>query len=47
MWVGVVVRDDEGEVLLALYKFAAGISTPVVEKLKSLWSALQLCVELN
>ncbi|XP_041003875.1 uncharacterized protein LOC121249222 [Juglans microcarpa x Juglans regia] len=47
MRLGVVVRDEEGEVLLSLCKLMEGLSNSATAKLYALWEALKVCAELN
>ncbi|XP_042939662.1 uncharacterized protein LOC122274720 [Carya illinoinensis] len=45
--IGVVVRDDKGEVLVALCSSRGVCCSPVVAELHALWRAMKLCAELN
>lgn len=47
MRMGVVVRDEEGEVLVSLCKAREGIRNPTLAELYALWRALKLYAELN
>ncbi|XP_042972999.1 uncharacterized protein LOC122304801 [Carya illinoinensis] len=45
--IGVVIRDDKGEVLVALCSSRGVCCSPVVAELHALWRAMKLCAELN
>ncbi|KAF5477506.1 hypothetical protein F2P56_004140 [Juglans regia] len=45
--VGIIVRDEVGEVMLSLCGSDPGLCNPVVAELQALWRALKLCAELQ
>ncbi|XP_040990906.1 uncharacterized protein LOC121238127 [Juglans microcarpa x Juglans regia] len=47
MGIGVVIRDDLGEVLVSLCSSKGRVTNPATVELHALWRALKLCVELN
>lgn len=47
MGLGVVVRDEEGEVLLSLCNPMEGLSNSATAELYALWEPLKVCAELN
>lgn len=44
---GVIIRDGNGNVLISLSCNMGDVCQPLVAKLKALWRALKLCVQLN
>ena len=47
MGAGVVIRDEEGEVLTCLCMPRTNICSPIVAELQALWRAVEVCTELR
>ncbi|XP_042974899.1 uncharacterized protein LOC122306539 [Carya illinoinensis] len=47
MGMGVIIRDEEGEVLASLCGSRKWVSKPDTAEMQALWRALKLCAELN
>jgi hypothetical protein len=43
MGVGVVVQDEEGEVLAAMAKVVPYVTDPIVAEVVAVWRAINLC----
>ncbi|KAF5447458.1 hypothetical protein F2P56_033012 [Juglans regia] len=45
--IGVIIRDNCGEVLVTLYCPKLNVADPVMAEIYALWRAMKLCNELN
>lgn len=44
---GIILKDENGDVLVTLCCKLKGVCQPIVAELKALWRTMQLCDELN
>lgn len=47
MGAGVVIRDEEGEVLASLCMSKPQVTSPIIAETTTLWRAVKLCAELK
>lgn len=47
MGVGIVIRDEKGEVLVSLSMPKSNVCSPIVAEIYALWRAVELCNELR
>ncbi|KAF5442911.1 hypothetical protein F2P56_035519 [Juglans regia] len=47
MGAGIVIWDEEGEVLVSLWMPKGNVCSPIVAEVHALWRAVELCTELR
>lgn len=47
MGAGIILRDEDGEVLASLCMSKMNVSHPILAEIYALWRAMEFCLELN
>ncbi|XP_042977200.1 uncharacterized protein LOC122308072 [Carya illinoinensis] len=47
MGVGVVIRNENGDLMVSMCSQKHNVCSPLVAELQALWCALQICTDLN